>query len=278
MYRISYFIVILLLFACSSDTDNTDAVARVFDKYLSRKEVLKNIPYGASTADSTAAAKDYIEQWIRKQAVLRKAELNLNDEQKEVSNQLEDYKSSLLIFAYEQELIRQKMDTIVPDMEIENYYKSNPGNFELKNNIIKLWYVKLPANAPNPAKVKTWLQQRDRTRLEQYCQLNAINFLVNDDDWLMMDDVIKEIPIADYNESQYARNVRMLEIKDANYLYLVNISGFMVKESQAPLSFVKENIRDIILNKRKIKLIQQMQEEAYSKALDSKDAEVFTQK
>jgi predicted house-cleaning noncanonical NTP pyrophosphatase (MazG superfamily) len=52
----------------------------------------------------------------------------------------------------------------------------------------------------------------------------------------------------------------------------------MVKDSKAPLSFVKDDIRNIILNKRKIKLIQQMQEDAYKEVLDRKDAEIFYEK
>ena len=192
-----------------------------------------------------------------------------------MSNQLEDYRASLLSFAYEQELIRQKLDTLVSEKEIENYYNAYPGNFELKNNIIKLRYVKLPLKAPNPDKVKTWLKQGDNNKLEQYCRLYAVNYLLHDDDWLMMEDVLKEIPLGDYSSEQFSRNNRLLEIKDKDYLYLVNISGFMVKETKAPLSFAKENIRNIILNKRKIRLIQQMQEEAYREALDNKDAEVY---
>jgi hypothetical protein len=269
------FIFSFFFLACHSDKDDSDIVARAFGNTLLKKEILKNIPYGSSTTDSVEIAHDYIEQWLRKQIVLRKAELNLDEEQKEVSQQLEDYKTSLLIFAYEQELIRQKLDTLVSEKEIEDYYKSNQANFELKNNIIRLRYVKLPIKAPNIEKVKSWLQKGDLNKLEQYCSTYAVNYLLSDDTWLLLDDVLKEIPLADYNAEQFSRNIRVLERKDTEYLYLIHISGFMVKESNAPLSFEKNNIRNIILNKRKIMLIQQMQEEAYQEALNSKDAEIY---
>jgi hypothetical protein len=269
---------LLLLSACAADSDKKEVCARVFDKELSRKEVLKSIPYGTNPKDSAEIAKNFIEQWIRKQAVLQKAELNMSDEQKEVGQQLEDYRTSLLIFAYEQELVRQKLDTLVSAAEIENYYRLNPGNFELKNNIIRLRYVKLPLTAPGVEKVKNWLKQNEKDRLEQYCRLHAVNYLLFDDNWLLMDDVLKEIPLAGYSTEQFARNNRMLEIKDKEYFYLINIADFMVKDSKAPLSFVKDDIRNIILNKRKIKLIQQMQEDAYKEVLDRKDAEIFYEK
>lgn len=270
----SYFLFNIFL-SCNEPDPGKDAVARVHDKYLYRREVLSNIPDNASSKDSISIAKDYIDQWIGKNLVLKQAENNLDKKQKDVSQQLEDYRISLLIFAYEQELIRQKLDTNVSDSEIEAYYKSNPGNFELKNNIIRLKYIKLPIKTQYPVKLKVWLQQGDNEKLEKYCRLNAVNFLLDDLNWLFLDDVLKEIPLSDYTKEKFDNNLRLLEFKDSRFQYLVSISGFKVKETNAPLSFEKYNIRNIILNKRKIKLIDEMQKNLYNDALDQKDIEKY---
>lgn len=265
----------LLLTACGSDDPSADAVARVYDEYLSRSEVARSVPFGTNPADSAAMADDYISQWILRHLLLRKAEMNLTDEQKDVSRQLEDYRASLITYAYESELIRQKLDTLVTDAEIEQYYRENPANFELKSNIIRLKYVKIPVTAPNADKLRNWLQSGDDKRLEQYCRLYAVNYLLNDENWLFMDDVIKEIPMQDYSHSQFSANRRFLDLSDKDYRYMVRVSGFMVKESHAPLSFERENIRNIILNKRKIQLIEQMQKDVYQDALNEKDIEIY---
>jgi len=210
--------------------------------------------------------------------VLKRAELNLRDEEKDVSRQLEDYRASLIIFAYERELIRQKLDTIVAESEIEKYYQENPANFELKSNIIKLKYIKLPMKAPNTDKAKNWLKSTspaDQKRLEQYCELYAVNYLLDDSNWLLFDDVLKELPLTNYSSDQYTGNTRFLELQDKDFKYLVAVTGFMVKESQAPLSFERSSIRNIILNKRKIKLVQQMQQDAYTNALNDNDIELM---
>lgn len=252
-----------------------DAVARVFDSYLSRNELKKAIPYGSSSRDSAALAKDYIDQWIRRKVVLRKAELNLTDEQKDVQQQLEDYRSSLLIFAYERELIRQKLDTNVSESEIERYYNSNPANFELKSHIVRLKYIKLPLKAPNADKARAWLKASDMTRLEQYCRLYAVNYLLDDANWILFDDVLKEIPLDANTIGSHSGKPRYMELRDKEYQYLLIISGFMVKDSHAPLSFERNNIRNIILNKRKILLIREMQENAYNDALNDKNIELY---
>ena len=97
-----------------------------------------------------------IDKWIRKQLLLEKAELNLTPSQKDVEIQLNDYRSSLLIYKYEQEWIKQNLDTVVAENEIREYYKLYSGNFILDENILKALYVKIPVFSPNIDKVKKW--------------------------------------------------------------------------------------------------------------------------
>jgi hypothetical protein len=266
------------LFSCGSSAIETDAAARVFDQYLSRKEVAKQIPFGTSSRDSALLAREIIDQWVRQQLIFKRAENNLTDEQKDVKKQLEDYRISLLTFAYERELVRQKLDTVVSDAEIEAYYRANPGNFELKNNIIRLKYIKLPVSSPNGDKASKWFRSSttaDRSRLEQYCKMYAVNYLLDDANWLLFDDVLKELPIQNYSMERFNRGERSLDLKDNEYRYLVSITGFLIEETNAPLSFEKNNIRNIILNKRKIKLVEQMQKDVYNEAMNNNDVEIF---
>ena len=278
----STLICILLISAfcsCGGKDPEEDAIARVYDKYLTKTELAGIVPYGLSSKDSLALIQEYIDEWIRRNLVLRRAELNLTDEQKDVNAQLEDYRSSLITFAYERELVRQKLDTTVSDAEIESYYRENAANFELKSNIIRLKYLKLSLKAPNADKAKGWLlgkSDAERNKLEQYCQMFAVNYLLDDNNWLLFEDVLKEIPLSDYSMDQFNRNKRFLELQDKEFRYFVAVTGFIVKESNAPLSFERGNIRNIILNKRKIKLVEQMQLDAYNDALNEKDIEYFT--
>jgi hypothetical protein len=93
---------------------------------------------------------------------------------------------------------------------------------------------------------------------------------------LLFDDVLKEIPLSDYSVDQFNRNNRFLELQDKEFRYFVAVTGFIVKESNAPLSFERANIKNIILNKRKIRLVEQMQQDAFKDALNDKDIEYFT--
>lgn len=277
--KIAFVLLVFALPSCSEADRKSDAVARVYDLYLSKNDVLKQIPFGTSARDSAMLAEDFIDQWVRRQLIFKQAENNLTDEQKDVSKQIEDYRISLLSFAYERELVRQKLDTIVSDAEIEAYYKSNPGNFELKNTIIRLKYIKLPVSSPNGDKAAKWFRSgasADRNRLEQYCKMYAVNYLLDDANWLLFEDVLKELPLQTYAMERFSGGERNLDLKDNEYRYLVAITGFLIEESNAPLSFEKNNIRNIILNKRKIKLVEQMQKDVYNQALNDNDVELFT--
>ena len=212
--------------------------------------------------------------------MLHKAEQNLNAEAltASIEKQLQDYRTSLITFAYEKELIRQKLDTAVSDAEIEDYFVKHPQNFQLKNNIIKVLYVKVKQNAPKLNKVREWCQSdkpQDRKLLEDYCYQFAENFYLDDFSWFLFDDLLKEIPIEAYDKEQFLQNNRWVEVKDTSSFYFVNIKGFKIKDSTSPLSFEKQNIHNIILNKRKLQLINQMKEDVYNNELKNKNFEIY---
>lgn len=265
-------------FKKSTSEESGKMVARVFDKQLPLGKVLHSLPKDTKGKDSVAFIKNYINNWIQLELIIHKAEQNLNDDQKDVEQQLENYRNSLIIYAYEKELVRQKLDTNVTETEIEKYYQDNTRNFELKDNIVKVIYVKVNKSAPNMHKLKDWYKlskTNDRKQLESYCHQFAENFYLDEESWLLFDDVLKEIPIKTYNQEQFLQNNRLIEMQDSAYNYFVNIVGFKVKESISPLSFERNNIRSIIVNKRKLKLIEQMRKDIYQDALKKTDFEIY---
>lgn len=175
-------------------------------------------------------------------------------------------------------MIRQKLDTVVSDEEIGKYYEENKENFELKDNIIKVVYVKVRKNAPKVERVKTWYRSEavnDKDELSTYCLQYADNFYLDDNTWLLFDDILKEIPIKLYDKEAFLQNNRHIETQDSTFYYFVNIRGFMMRKSISPLSFERENVRNILLNKRKVELIRQMREDIYKEGMNNRSFEVY---
>ena len=63
------------------------------------------------------------------------------------SKKIEDYHHTLLKYTIENKIISESNDTIVNHREIENYYKNNLNDFELKENVILYRYVKVEKNS-----------------------------------------------------------------------------------------------------------------------------------
>lgn len=268
------------VYACKDKLEaRKGAIARVYESYLYLNDVKNIVPKGAKPEDSVLIVKKYINSWMNEMLTLHKAEQNLKDEQKNVEKQLKDYRTSLITFIYEKELVNQKLDTVVLSNEIENYYNKNKNNFELKDNIIKVLYVKVNKKAPQLQTVRMLYRsevKKDKEALENYCHQFAENFYLDDSQWLLFDDLLKEIPIQQtYNKELYLQNNRFIEVSDSTSLYFVNIKGFQIKNSISPLSFEKENIKNIILNKRKLELINKMKDEVYKEARNNNDVEEY---
>ncbi len=278
-------VVVLLSAACKKKTHesagNEKVIARVFERYLYADDLSNIVPPGTSKNDSLTIIRSYVQNWIRQQAILKRAEDNLDEERKNVERELEEYRNSLITYIYESELVKQKLDTTITEEEIEKYYNDNQKNFQLKNNILQVRYVKVPASAPKLAKVRTWYKSdagKDQQLLEDYCYQFATDYFFNDEEWVLFDEILKKIPIKTYDQEQFLRNNRFIEIPDSSSLFFVNIKGFKIKESLSPLSFERENIRNLILNKRKLDLISEMEKDAYQDALQKQEIENWLSK
>jgi hypothetical protein len=274
-----YAVLLILMVACKTKNDEK-IIATAFDNTLYQSDIIGIVPKGSSKIDSTTIIKNYINNWVRQKIVLHKAEKNLNSEQKDFTQQIEDYQNSLIIYTYESKLINQLLDTNVSDQEIQNYYNANSDNFQLKDNIIKVNYVKLELKSPLKAKIKNMLFSKKedvniKNQLIDICSENAVNFYLDDDAWLLFDDLLKEIPIETYDQEAYLKSNRTIETKDDNFYYLINIKDFKTRESVSPLSFERDNIRNIIINKRKLELIQKMHKEVFDEATKNNDFKIY---
>jgi hypothetical protein len=264
------FVLLVFISACKSSPEPGERkVARVYDTYLYVKDLDGKLPANISKADSAILMNQYIETWVRQQLLIKQSDKNLSEEDKDFTKQLEDYKNSLLIYKYETQLIKQNLDTTLTDKEIADYYERNKSNFELKENIVKVIYVKIPRSVPMTIP-KLYIgsdKPADRKKLQDFCVKYAVNYYLDDQNWLLFNDILKEIPINTYNQEEYLKNNRIIEIQDSSFSYLLNIKGFMIKEGISPLSFEEKNIREIIINKRKLKLIDDMEKDVYKNAV-----------
>lgn len=266
-----------LLSACNLKTaEEEDWVVRIDDHYLYRSELAKAIPAGFSAADSAKYADSYINSWVRDHVVLVQAELNLPAEHTDFEEQLRNYRNSLVIYAFERELIKQKLDTVVSDEEILNYYNSHPRNFALKDYIVRVNFLKVPADAPNVADVEQYMlsgTEEDLYELEMYSKQYAELGFFDHERWLYFDDLLRQIPIKITDKEQFLSQNKLVKLHEGEYLYILKIIDYQLKDGTSPLALVRQDIRNIIVNMRKREFIDQMRRDLLEDATKNDEIE-----
>lgn len=270
----------VIIMACSGEKARNDQipVAKVNDKVLYLSELQHIFRKNQTKKDSAEFARVYIETWIKTQLLLKKAELNLTDEQQDISEQLEAYRSSLLIYKYQEQMVREKVDTVVTREAIEKYYNENSSNFLLHENLVKALFIKMPLTAPQNEDLKKWYKsenKEDLTNLEKYCYAYANKYSDFDEDWISFANIQKQLPEAIANEDEFLITNRLIEKQDAQFLYLIKIKETKLKGSVAPVGFVSLKIKDIILNKRKLDFISELEKNIYNDAADHSNFKIY---
>lgn len=270
----------LLLQSCqffSKESDEREVSAKVYESILYEEEVLDQIPAGTSFEDSVNIRNSYINSWVARQLMVKQAELNLPDDLKDVSKKLEKYKNDLLVFSYQNKLLQEKLDTVVSAQQVSDYYEQRKSMFGLADYIVKVRYIKLDSNSLKEKNVVRWLmsdQEADFVKLEEYCYLHSANFYL-DDNWLYLDDLLKEVPIVTYNKEKLLKNKKLIELFDNGYHYLVRIVDYKLKDGVSPLSLEEQNIKRIIINNRKIEFLEKLRADLYQKAKNNNQIEVL---
>jgi hypothetical protein len=252
-------------------------IARVFDNYLYAPDIKNVVPPGADSLDSVSLVKNYIQNWVETQLMIHRAELNLSEEQKNFEKQLREYKNNLIIYTYEQALIEQKMNTQVSDEEIEQYYSENKSNFELKDYIIQARWVKVDKEAPKIKKVRKVIASddpEDLKTLEDYCYQFASNCQI-DLVWMYYDEFLRLVPIKTLNIEEFLKNNKQVELEGSQFTWIVYIFDYKLKNSISPLDLEYEKIRNIILNKRKLKLLSEIRSGLLEEGIRKNNVQFF---
>ncbi|HEY3389804.1 MAG TPA: hypothetical protein VGK38_09550 [Prolixibacteraceae bacterium] len=274
MKRDFYLIILIfsLLSGCtyfSKSSQGDGVIAKVGDKVLLRHELASALRGGITKADSVNQAKDYIQRWIKQELMLLMAEENLSDDQKDVQLELDEYRASLIIHRYQQQLINQKLDTVLTASDIRQFYDLHPERFILEQHIVKAIYVEVPKNVAKVDQLKRWMgasDDRSRTELEKYSFQYATKFDAFNEQWIDFSQIRSRMPVNFSNSDATPRRNSFIESSDDNKYYLAVIKDIRLKGDKAPFEFVKDGIANLILNNRKMEYIEELQKNIYQKA------------
>jgi hypothetical protein len=272
---------ICLFVSCKSKniTAKRIQLAEIGNVVLYYDEMPKLIQRGINEADSAAIIQNYINKWAKRELLLQKAEDNLSPELKaEISNQLEETRTNLVIYQYQRQMMLEKMDTLISESEMENYYAGNEKSFLLGSNIVKALFIKLPVETPDLEKIKRLARsniQNDLQELESICFQFAEKFDDFNEEWIPMSRLSVELQEDIDNEENFLKRNTFFETSDTTSVYLISIRDYRLRSTLAPYEYVKNDIKRIIWNTRRFEFIQSLENGIYNDALKKNSFKIF---
>jgi len=255
-------------------------LASVGDIYLYEKDVVGIVPPGISKEDSADLMERHISSWIKKQLLIAEAQNQLTFDEVELERRVLDYRYALMMHEFEKYNIARNIDTNITEEEIEEYYQQNIENFELKQNIIRGYFIQLSKDAPKLGRFRYLLKsqrEKDIEELKSYAYSYGTKVHLDDSVWVNFEDVINNTPLMDIpNKTDFLRRNTYYETPDDKYIYFLKISQYKIQNDTSPIEFVRDDIQKIILNKRKVHLAKILEDEIYKKAIENEDFEIYT--
>lgn len=286
--KFGVFIITALLTGCdwikfkknqSDERETRQPVARVNNTYLYRDDLKGISAPGAHKEDSATRVENYVNSWIRKQLLIQEAAKRIDIDEAEVERKILDYRYSIIAYEYQSYYIKQNLDTLVKVTEIEQYYDDHLDNFILKQNIVKATFIKVPVNAPRTNKIKDLMfsdHAEEKNELKSYCLSFSTAYHIADSMWMPFDELVKKSPMMEIpNKVQFLKNTPYYETSDDNYLYFLKVNEYRISDNVSPIEFVKDEIKNIILNKRKVELARKLEDDVYAQAVKSKEFEII---
>ncbi|MFN0729213.1 hypothetical protein [Polaribacter gochangensis] len=279
--KLVYFFLLIVFSSCQffdfgKKEDRIEKpIASINNNFLYSKDIESLIPKNISKKDSILIVKSIISNWAVQELLKQKAEENLTLEENTTYNKLvQDYKESLLINGYKERLIQQQLDTIISEDEIEEYYNTNKTNFRLNEELIKIKYLHFGNDLLDQKEIINHFKsdkEEDLIALEnQELNFKAIN--LNDSTWIKLEDVLLKIPKFKEEPREYLlKKSKYVQKEDSLGLYLVAVKDVLKRNDIAPINYITPTIKQLILHKRKLELIRDIEKTLLNDAIQNKN-------
>jgi hypothetical protein len=279
-----YIVIFLLIVSCEympsikEEISETPPIARVNDIFLFKEDVQDLFKSNVSEQDSILIIKNYIDSWAKQQLLLYQAEINLEIESLGFEKLVEDYRSTLYINAYKEALVSNKLDTIVSDAQVKQFYLSSYENFKLNEELVQLKYIHFNNNRSDEKKLIKLFKSKNNEDIEELesMQLEFISYNFNDSIWVKYNEVFNKINVLkDVPKNVVLKKLKFIQKEDSLGLYLITVKDVLLRNDTAPISYITPTIKQIILQKRKLELSRKIEIDLLNDAIKNENFEKY---
>ena len=262
--------------SCSQQHDHKGRtpLVKVANNYLYQEDLQMALPLNLSAEDSLLFAEAYIKNWTEDVLLFERAEDNVRDSER-IKELVESYRRALVMHTYQEELVRQQLSEEISSMEIADYYEKNKSLFELEKTIVKGLFIKVPLQSPGLADVRRWYKKNTQDAIEQlekYSLRNAVTYDYFYDQWHSLEEIEAVLPTKPWEtDRDFLKKTRDVELKDTAFHYFLHLEEFLNKGEQKPLDFAEEEIKEILINLKRVDYLNRIKEGLYQQATEKNE-------
>ena len=257
--------------ACTQEHDHKGKkpLVEVAGQFLYEEDLRLAMPLNLSKDDSVLFAEHYIKTWVEDVLLFDKAEGNIPNNDK-IKALVENYRKALIMHVYQEELVNQRLAGSISDNDINDYYENNKALFVLEEPVVKGLLIKVPLQSQGLADVRRWYKQNSQAaieKLEKYSLRHAVTYDYFYDQWRPLGEIEAVVPNKKWDsERDYLKQNRNVELKDTAFHYFLHIEEYLSKGEQKPLDFAQEEIKEILINMKRVEFIDRVKKDLYHQA------------
>lgn len=261
------------------DDGNLVIVAQASGEFLYKKDIKGLVNENVTFLDSSKIVNNYIDSWIKKQLMIAKASDEINFDLSDIDRKVLDYKYALMVHEYEKFYINQNFDANISEEEITQYYNDKSENFILRQNIVRCLFAVISKQAPQINTFRKQIREypdSDMEDIKSYCFRFSIQSSLETEAWINFDEVLATTPLANVQDRvTFLKTNSFVETSDEENIYYLRILDYKISNQISPIEFVREDIKNILINKKKEELRSQLEDEVYTKAEQQNEFEIF---
>ena len=231
------------------------------------QSTLDSLSFGLSSEDSARVVEQYVKQWAKDILEYERAKGAADIA---IEALVEDYRRSLYVHAYEQELVERRMPKQVADSVVELIYAAHPEKFELRESLAKGVLIVVPNGAPNMKKLRGWLtdlNEENLENIEKFAYNYAIGYELFTDQWRTAQQLLLSMPFERDELNRLLRSKQQIELQDSLSTYILQVTDKRMAGEPMPIEYARPEIEKAVLSQRRVQFLQEERERLYEDAI-----------
>ena len=264
--------IVSCIWSCTQQDRSDDLtdliVAKVYNTTLHQSELDAVIHPSVTQTDSIALAKAYIDQWIKDQVLMEEAS-NYFIDRSNIDRLVDDYRKKLIKFEYENKIISEQFDTIVNKIELTSFYESIKEQFLLRESVYNVQLAELNNEVSDLKDLYKEWKNDNPAAVFAIASRSVSDTTV----WMTWPEINKW---SDKFSERKATEGSSQQIATDNSEIFLKVRERRAPMDYSPLPFVRVQLKQMILHKRKLKLLELKKDELYKEALEADEIKIIT--